>query len=200
MITPRSFLSWSVATIAGLFVYSSFSDAADKHVHGQAEMYIVIENQAVFLELESPADNILGFEHAPSNAAEQQRLEQMTEQLNDYQALVAFNNGDCKVTDASTTSPFKNVDDHHSQSASHEHKHDHEHKHGDHHHESNSVHADFLFSYTLQCNQIDKVDSVTIRAFDTLKRLEKLTVNWVRNDQQGMVQLNRNNTTINLRP
>lgn len=40
------------------------------HVHGVATLEVVVEGRQLHLRLESPLDNVLGFEHAPANAGE----------------------------------------------------------------------------------------------------------------------------------
>lgn len=44
------------------------------HVHGQAVLRVVVDGNTLSAELESPLDNILGFEHAPGSAQEQQAV------------------------------------------------------------------------------------------------------------------------------
>lgn len=43
----------------------------EAHVHGHAGLGVAIEGQELTIEFDSPADNLLGFEHAPKSAAEQ---------------------------------------------------------------------------------------------------------------------------------
>ena len=38
----------------------------DSHVHGAAAMNVAIADSAVFIELDTPWNNLVGFEHAPS--------------------------------------------------------------------------------------------------------------------------------------
>lgn len=49
-------------------------DSLQAHVHGEAQLDIVLEGKLLELQLHSPAMNLAGFEHAPANAREQARL------------------------------------------------------------------------------------------------------------------------------
>lgn len=44
------------------------------HVHGQAVLRVVVDGNTLSAELESPLDNILGYEHTPGTAQEQQAV------------------------------------------------------------------------------------------------------------------------------
>lgn len=57
--------------------------AGEAHVHGQARLEIAVEGDILSIRLESPLDNLLGFERAPRNERERQAVRRMTTQLND---------------------------------------------------------------------------------------------------------------------
>jgi len=44
-----------------ILVLANAAVAGDKHVHGEAELFVAIEGNKVLVELESPAANILGY-------------------------------------------------------------------------------------------------------------------------------------------
>lgn len=53
------------------------------HQHGTAELRIAVEGQTLQIELESPAMNIVGFEHHPRSAAEKKAAQQAAAALRD---------------------------------------------------------------------------------------------------------------------
>lgn len=59
------------------------------HQHGVATLDVVVEGNTLQLELSSPADNLLGFEHAPKTAAERAKVDQLVKNL--AQAELLFN-------------------------------------------------------------------------------------------------------------
>ncbi|MBV2097249.1 MAG: DUF2796 domain-containing protein, partial [Candidatus Thiodiazotropha sp.] len=47
----------------------------EAHVHGEAELLIAIEGDALEIEFRSPAMNIVGFEHQPADKAQMEAVE-----------------------------------------------------------------------------------------------------------------------------
>ncbi|WP_083745482.1 DUF2796 domain-containing protein [Variovorax sp. KK3] len=57
------------------------SAQARAHVHGQIKLDIAIEGPTVVIEMESPLDNFVGFEHAPKTDAEKKAAADAVAQL-----------------------------------------------------------------------------------------------------------------------
>jgi hypothetical protein len=57
------------------------------HVHGSGQLNVVLDGTTLEIELDSPAANLVGFEHAPRNADERGQLEQAMARLHDTAAL-----------------------------------------------------------------------------------------------------------------
>jgi hypothetical protein len=181
--------------------------AADKHVHGEANLYLVLDHKEnILVEFESPAANLIGFEHEPSNAKEHHLVADAINQLHNYKNLVSFPKGECHLVTAKVHSPFsteethnKNGHDEHSShhhDAHHDHKkhHDHHNEHGnedthashDHHdHGSSETHAEFHAQYQLSCHALPKVKQAMITALDNFSGIETLTTEWINGDRQG---------------
>ncbi len=202
---------------------STIAYAAGKHIHGEAEAFIVIEGTKVLIEVESPADNILGFEHAPKTQEQKKHLKNMLTTLNDYRSVITVTNADCKSQSTKVDSPFtvSEEDAHHDK---HEHQEKHEHhdhekhekhehhdhekheKHGHHDHEKHEhhdhdkhdedTHKDFLLAYELSCSSTLQAQQLNFPIFKHLSGLEKLTVNWVINNKQGSSILTREKTSL----
>ncbi len=66
---------------AGLLALPSLADAGEAHVHGVAKLDIAIEAEKLTVLLESPLDNLLGFERAPRSAAEQRLAKALVARL-----------------------------------------------------------------------------------------------------------------------
>lgn len=69
----------------------------DAHEHGAAQLNALLEGQRLELELESPAMNLVGFEHAPGSAAERAKVAAVRSQLAQPQELFGLAAGDCTV-------------------------------------------------------------------------------------------------------
>jgi hypothetical protein len=60
---------------------TAFAHEHGAHIHGAAEVDVAIEGKKLVISLESPADNLLGFEHAPKTDAEKTKLKTVDAQL-----------------------------------------------------------------------------------------------------------------------
>jgi len=63
------------ALAAALVLVASSAFAAKPHQHGTAKLDVAVEPGKVTIDLASPLDNLLGFEHAPRNDAERERAD-----------------------------------------------------------------------------------------------------------------------------
>lgn len=95
------------------FIFSFFfgltvaiAQAAPAHVHGEARLEISIDREQLVVALESPLDNLLGFEHAPRNAAERQAIQAMAAKLKEAgKVLVPSAAAQCVSTGVELDSP-----------------------------------------------------------------------------------------------
>jgi hypothetical protein len=82
--------------ILSLFFALSFTCAAQAaethgaHEHGAAKMNVSVEQDTVIIELDSPLDSILGFEHAPKTAKQRAAVQAMSQRLHRADTLFVF--------------------------------------------------------------------------------------------------------------
>lgn len=76
-----------VALTLGTLLAAHPAVAGKAHQHGVAKLDVALEGQQLTLELDSPLDNLLGFERAPRTAAERQRADAMATRLRQPQTL-----------------------------------------------------------------------------------------------------------------
>ncbi|MGL4995494.1 MAG: ZrgA family zinc uptake protein [Deefgea sp.] len=74
------------------------------HVHGVAEMDVVVDGKKVLITLASPADNLLGFERAPKSDYEKNKVKDVNAQLQFAANLFALN-AECKSAKPVITMP-----------------------------------------------------------------------------------------------
>jgi hypothetical protein len=107
----------------------------DSHQHGHATLSVAVDESELLIELESPSANIVGFEHRPTNDAEQEALESAIDLLATGEGLFQFAAAaECKLADARVEEGQLEDDDHDAEGHGHGHdedKHDHD-KHDDH--------------------------------------------------------------------
>jgi hypothetical protein len=144
------------------------------HVHGTALLTLVQDGSTLLIEFESPAINIVGFEHAPQNPSQRQAIEEAIQILESIDSVLLLSALDCEMenTSAATTGEFSaHTHDGHSQ---HDHSHGHAHE-----------HAGFRVVYELNCRSGTLPPSIAINAFANFRGLEVIDAQWALNRSQG---------------
>ncbi len=152
----------------------------DAHTHGAAELNIVIENDTVLIEFESPAVNLIGFEHKPRNDAQQLELQNALALLNDVDIIASFEKGECRAAETHISGPFDNDDQEGSEQGEPE------------------EHSEFHATYTLSCQNASAIDSVRTQLFDRFPGFEAIRVRWVGSKGQGTALLNNQSTIFSI--
>lgn len=182
----------TAATLIGLATLPAttlgHSDSLGAHVHGVANLQVAIEGSEIDLLFRSPADNLLGFEHAPRTDEQVAKVSQVESWL-EQTPLVNTPAGDCRVTEA--------VVEHNLTQKKHDHDH---HNDGDgHSHGKERSHSDIEVSQRLVCDSA-VTDSLTSPLKGEYAAIEELIVDWVTDRQQGQVRLRSDNQRIPLTP
>mgnify|MGYP001597190076 CR=1 FL=1 len=154
------------------------------HVHGRARLNIVLEGSEIHVGLNSPAANLVGFEHAPSSEADHAALDRTLAALRDGARLFEFN-GDagCSMTNVEIVSAL--IEEAH---AGHEHDATSDHGHKEHEHED-EAHTDVDAAYHFECAKPGKLERLNVELFEVFPGTEHLTVQFVIGDQQGAAEL-----------
>ncbi|MFJ4144975.1 DUF2796 domain-containing protein [Pseudomonas sp. NPDC089734] len=108
------------------------------HEHGVGRLDVVLSGKSLELEFESPAMNIVGFEHEATSAEDKAKLAKAREQLLKPNALFSISDAaNCSATSVKLESPlFGDKDDDH---------HDHA-KGGEEHHEHSEIRGHYKFN------------------------------------------------------
>lgn len=147
----RLLLSAALATA----LHAHATEAA--HVHGLMRLDIAVEKQLLTVQLESPLDSLLGFEHRPSTPAQRQAADALLKQMADAGALFKPDAAaQCKPTKTTVESPALQS----APPAS----------------GKEDEHADLDASYEFTCAQPDKLSTVEIGLFDAFSRLQKIEI------------------------
>lgn len=149
------------------------------HEHGVGRLNAALDGQTLELELESPAMNLVGFEHAATTDADKAKVAAARAQLE--KPLALFNlpaAAGCKVVSQELESPLfgdkPDADDHDDDAGkdSHEHHHDH-----------SEIHAHYQFSCATP-GALKTLDLVTV--FSTFPATQKIQVQLISaSGQQG---------------
>ena len=152
------------------------------HEHGLAQLNIAIEDSQIYLELASPAANIIGFEHKPHNDTQRQTLKKALKILNQPKLLFTPSPpANCKLSkfevDADT------LQETHEKKDSHNH----------------TGHADFSAHYVFHCNKIDKLDTLQLPLLQQFPGIKQLQVQLLTESGQRAMTITANKATINLK-
>ena len=79
-----------LATAPAVAAAQTAPERHQAHEHGAAQLQVSLDGRALHIAFEGPADNILGFEHAPKNDAQKKTLARAEEQLRQPTRLFAL--------------------------------------------------------------------------------------------------------------
>lgn len=145
------------------------------HQHGVATLTLALADHTLDVEFESPAVNLVGFEHAPRDAGQQRAVANAMQQLRSPAALLALSkDAHCSAVTAAVTSSLQNSPAQAEQENAHGNVHAHNDGDDDEHH-----HADINATYRFQCDQPQALHSVDVRLFATFSGIEKINAQWL---------------------
>jgi len=164
------------------------------HEHGVAKMNIAVIGKEIQIELDSPAYNLVGFEHQPKNSSQKKAIKKAEKVLIKPKKLITVENNTCAVEHVKVESPF----------AGHKgHDHHGHHDHGKHEkHEKptgeKEVHSEYALEYHLVCDsaEINKVDFSGL--FKKFSNFSEVRVQWLSNEKQGDAELSNANSIITI--
>jgi len=172
---------------------STLAQSADSHVHGNAELNIVLMGQQLQVEFVSPAINLLGFERPPITDEESAAMDDTINQLRHGGWLIEGIPTACQLSTEEFEAPV--YEEHESSEHDHEHEsseHDHEHESSEH---DAEAHSNFRVRYLYDCDTAPR-RQLKILAFDHYSGIETLTVQWIADQKQGYARLNRDDPVL----
>jgi len=136
----------------------------DSHEHGSASLNIALEEKLLLVELETPWDNIIGFEHAPKTEAQHAQLDAALDQLTNPTDLFTFSGTNCFVTEVHVDNSLEGAehdhDDDHDDDHDEEHDDEHDDEHGDEHGSEGDTHSSILVAYAFECDNSDRLTAM----------------------------------------
>ena len=176
----------------------AFERDHEAHVHGHAELSIASEGHELIMELHSPAMNIVGFEHQPSNKEQRQAIEKAEQTFKQASTLFSINpEAHCHLEQITVKSALLAENEHHEDHHD-EHDHDKHHKvhHDKHDHEKNDTHSEFTASYRYHCENIKQLSSMALQLFKQFPAIEELEVQIATDKGQQLLELNPQQSLI----
>ncbi|MEM6513837.1 MAG: DUF2796 domain-containing protein, partial [Pseudomonadota bacterium] len=107
-----------------------------QHVHGVIDLGVVVEGNTLSVTVDAPLSDVVGFEHAPDNDAQNAELKRVAAILADADAMFGVPAAaGCAIADTAIIAPTY-LDSMITAAADHDHEHDeHEHDHDGHDHD-----------------------------------------------------------------
>ncbi|MBW8192898.1 DUF2796 domain-containing protein [Neiella marina] len=207
-MNPKQTVTTALVSLAALSVSTAVLAESEAHQHGIAHLNLVQQGNALEIEFESPLANLVGFEHKPETAKQQQAYGVAVEAF-ESQTKFEFHGASCQLVEIEIELPFAVAEaEHHEEHEGHDHDehkhhdehedHDHdEHKHHDkheehehHEHQHHDEHSNLMAHYQYQCD--GTVTSVSVQLFNLMPQLETIQAQWFSEQKQGSASLSRN--------
>ncbi len=149
MITRRCFWLLLIAPLAG--------HAAAPHVHGMATLQLAVDGNTLQLNLESPLDSLLGFEHLPRTAQQKDAVKVMEGHLRQADRLFQPSPAArCTLKSVTLDSPVLNA--------------------GKPHAPPHDEHADLDGEFVFTCAQPGELRDLEVKLFETFPGVRQLKV------------------------
>ncbi|MCP5420327.1 MAG: DUF2796 domain-containing protein [Gammaproteobacteria bacterium] len=154
------------------------------HVHGVAQLNVVLEDGRLDMEFTTPAANIVGFEHPPRTAEEHQALSKTIGVLNAPGQLFSLPSAAaCRNTETVVDASMLGHETHDQDTKEDEHPDD-AHHHEDGHHGSER-HAEIHADYSFQCSAPEKLDVIDVLIFQYFPATQEIEVQRIGPQGQG---------------
>ncbi len=170
-----------------LLIVSARVAAQHAHQHGAASMDVTLDGRTLAIRLESPLDNMVGFEHAPRNEKQHAALTRMTEDLKRSERLFDLPGAAaCRLVSAQARHPYQAS----AAAATRSHGAD-----GTGH---DGVHAELQATWEFDCARPDALKGIGLRLFDVFRGIQRVRAQTVTPKGQGAVSLSPANRELRL--
>ncbi len=167
------------------------------HEHGHAELMVAQSGKSLTVALESPAMNLVGFEHKARTPEHKAAVQTMLTQLRQGYAMVALDKDAlCLLDTVDIRQGLLAGDKGHDEHKDHdddEHK-DHDGHEHDEHESAGETHSDIDVTWQFTCMQPAQLKAVKLGLFKAFPLLDELDVQWTSPAGQGATELSPQQT------
>ncbi|MFZ8768977.1 DUF2796 domain-containing protein [Vibrio harveyi] len=175
----------------------------EAHVHGHVEFNIAQDGKDLLIEITSPGADVVGFEHAPENAEQENALNNAIAALKDTNKLFAINQqAKCVIEDVHVAHTLgeeshEGHDHHDHDHDEHDDHHDHDgHEHHEGHDHEHGGHGEFTVEYRYHCDSVADLNSIDTTWFKQFPATESISVNLFTDTTQSATNLSKDNAKI----
>ncbi|CAA0108661.1 Uncharacterised protein [Halioglobus japonicus] len=158
----------------------------DAHVHGVAELLVVLEDDQLEIALHTPAQNLLGFEQHAQSAEQVAMVEHTKTTLANADDLFQFDPALCHLanhtTDFGAAAQGHNVDEKGAE------EHDNQ--------AEATTHSNIEARYRFRCELPDQLISLSTGLSDVFPDIRLLHAQWIAGGRQGAITLDNDQRTI----
>lgn len=186
---PMQGITLTIAVLAMLQITGNLAAAEQgheqyaAHMHGEAQLLVALEGNRLEIELDSPAMNIVGFEHDPRDPGQEKIVQQAAAQLRQPERLFTL--------PASAGCVVQGVELHFPQSeipaageAAEEH--------------AEEAHQDIEAHYRYRCATPARLDRITIDLFNLFPATEAVEAQVISPGGQRQLELTKQRNTLEL--
>lgn len=141
------------------------------HQHGIATATLVIDQQLIEWQMEIPADQVVGFEHAPANPQQQAQQDAQIQKLEPHSWLVWPASANCQLKNASFAAE-----------------------------QGDSAHVSYISNASWQCQDVSQITQLQLDLFELTTGLEQLQLQYVTPNGQGAATLTMDQHQVVLTP
>ena len=174
----------------------------EAHEHGAANLNIAVEGSNLYIELNSPAANIVGFEHRPKTKKQKAAVADALERLKEGAALFLLPTESAgRMVKVDVHTDMDHQAEHHDENshAGEQDRHQAEkEKHMGEQHETDKheQHSEFKATYHFICKKPSKLSHIVVKLFNIFPGIEQIEVQLLAETKQTAVELTAENHTI----
>ena len=170
----------------------------DAHVHGLSELTIAMEGDSLEIQFESPAMNLIGFEHKATRNKDIATVKKAESTLSQPESLFLLSGANCQqIKTTVDVSSLIEEHDHHAEPQKGHDDHDDHTDHDD--HKDHESHSEMVASYSYSCKELTKLSLIKVALFDVFPGIHKINTMWVMDSKQGSATLTAKIPTANFR-
>lgn len=153
----------------------------DAHVHGVAHLNVALEGNDLYIELTSPAANIVGFEHDPRTQNQEGAVQEAIKQLKKGPRLFIQSSGAaCQMVEAKVDTDMEGHNGHDTEP---------EYTNQSHKADAHSSHAEFVAEYHFVCKKPEKLAQMDVKLLEIFPGIEHIVVQLLTETKQTAVKL-----------
>ena len=195
MIRNALFSALSIA----LSIVTSTAAAQSAHVHGEGRINIAIDGNRIFMALESPGADIVGFEYEARSSDEKAAVARAIEQLGDPMQLLRFEaDASCQVRAANAKAEGEHEEHEGEEHAEHD-EHETEEHAGHDEHEDEEAHDTFVAEYEFECANIGALGFIEFIYFSLFNNAHSLDIVLIDDNGQRRTEIDRANPVLRLK-